>query len=248
MTTRKNYYQLLHVQPDAPEEIIKSSYRTLMLKLRCHPDMGGEDGVAARINLAYETLTHPEKRARYDRELLRFSETNAEMEPKTRRPRAQPWNDACGMYANRVSIPLRSCVFCKTSQPEDILPGAERCCSRCGSPLNPVPGVACLNACQRRAVQRMAQRRRIIFYTAWPQRGFAGNIRDLSPMGMQIDTQEMLCESQLIKIDSDILKATAGVVYCRGTTTGTRRCYAIGIRFFTLWFRRSIGTFLSITA
>ena len=34
---RRNYYRLLHVQPDAPTEVIKSSYRTLMRTLKRHP-------------------------------------------------------------------------------------------------------------------------------------------------------------------------------------------------------------------
>ena len=42
MENRRNYYRILHVQPDAPTEIIKSSYRTLMQKLRMHPDLGGD--------------------------------------------------------------------------------------------------------------------------------------------------------------------------------------------------------------
>jgi hypothetical protein len=114
--------------------------------------------------------------------------------------------------------------------------------------LNPVAEAACLNDRQRRAVKRIAQRSRVTFYTAWPQHGFTGHIRDLSPLGMQIDAHEMLRESQLIKIESDILHATAHVVYCRGTTDGGCRCYVIGIKFFTLWFQRPLGTFLSVTA
>lgn len=248
MTTRKDYYQLLHVQPDAPEEIIKSSYRTLMLKLRCHPDMGGDDGLAARINLAYETLTHPEKRSRYDRERMGCCASHAEADPEIVRPRSRPWEGAYGNDRSGTSMPLRACAFCRTPHPDDILPEAERCCSRCGSPLNPVGTVARLDACKRRAVRRMALRRRITFYTAWPQCGFTAHIRDLSPLGMQIDTRRTLRESQLIKVDSDLLDATASVVYCRGTRDGGACCYAIGIRFFTLRFRRSVGTFLSITA
>ena len=30
MQNRRNYYRILHVQQDAPVEIIKTSYRTLM--------------------------------------------------------------------------------------------------------------------------------------------------------------------------------------------------------------------------
>ena len=56
MDNRRNYYRILHVQPDAPTEIIKSSYRTLMQKLRMHPDLGGDQWNATLINEAYQTL------------------------------------------------------------------------------------------------------------------------------------------------------------------------------------------------
>jgi len=37
MENRRHYYRILHVQPDAPLEVIKSSYRTLMTKLGSTP-------------------------------------------------------------------------------------------------------------------------------------------------------------------------------------------------------------------
>ena len=43
MQNRRNYYRLLQVQPDAAPEVIKASYRTLMQKLRLHPDLGGDE-------------------------------------------------------------------------------------------------------------------------------------------------------------------------------------------------------------
>ena len=63
MENRRNLYRILHVQPDAPEEIIRSSYRTLMTKLRRHPDLGGDHFTATLINEAYAVLSDPEKRA-----------------------------------------------------------------------------------------------------------------------------------------------------------------------------------------
>ena len=69
MKNRRNYYRLLQVQPDAPYEIIRASYRTLMKELKCHPDLGGEHFNAYLINEAYETLSDSVKRAEYDKEL-----------------------------------------------------------------------------------------------------------------------------------------------------------------------------------
>jgi len=57
------------VNPLADEKTIRSAYRTLMFKCRCHPDLGGQEEIARKINEAYDTLTNPEKRQKYDKTL-----------------------------------------------------------------------------------------------------------------------------------------------------------------------------------
>ena len=74
---RRNYYRILNVQPDAPLDIIKNNYRTLLQKLRLHPDLGGENWNASIINEAYNILRDPEKRAAYDQSLLKRYELNS---------------------------------------------------------------------------------------------------------------------------------------------------------------------------
>lgn len=76
MNNKRNYYRILHVQPDAPLEIIQSSYRTLMQKLKQHPDLGGEHWNASIINEAYGVLTDPEKRKAYDQALFKDKKLN----------------------------------------------------------------------------------------------------------------------------------------------------------------------------
>jgi curved DNA-binding protein CbpA len=68
MKNRRNYYRLLQVQNDAPIEIIRSSFRTLMRDLKQHPDLGGSHWEATLLNEAYETLADPARRAVYDRQ------------------------------------------------------------------------------------------------------------------------------------------------------------------------------------
>jgi len=70
MIERRNFYRILHVQPDAPMTVIRENYRVLMQKLKLHPDLGGSDWSASLLNVAYTTLRDPLKRAAYDRELL----------------------------------------------------------------------------------------------------------------------------------------------------------------------------------
>ena len=61
MKNRRNYYRVLQVQPDAPAEVIKASYRTLMQKLKHHPDLGGDQWNASIINQAYSVLSDEKK-------------------------------------------------------------------------------------------------------------------------------------------------------------------------------------------
>lgn len=64
----RDYYEILGVSRDADKEEIKRAYRRLARKY--HPDVNKEPGVEERfkeINRAYEVLSEPETRARYDR-------------------------------------------------------------------------------------------------------------------------------------------------------------------------------------
>ncbi len=64
----RDYYEILGVAREADKEEIKQAYRRLARKY--HPDVNKETGGEERfkeINLAYEVLSEPETRARYDR-------------------------------------------------------------------------------------------------------------------------------------------------------------------------------------
>ncbi len=63
----ENYYQVLGVEPDARPEEVKRAFRREAL--RTHPDLHGPDADAAafrRVKRAYEVLSNPAERARYD--------------------------------------------------------------------------------------------------------------------------------------------------------------------------------------
>ena len=66
---RRNLYRVLHVQPDAPTEVIRSSWRTLLGRLRQHPDLGGTHAQAVLVNQAWEVLGDADRRADYDASL-----------------------------------------------------------------------------------------------------------------------------------------------------------------------------------
>jgi molecular chaperone DnaJ len=69
MATKRDYYEVLGVARDASDDDVKRSYRRLALKF--HPDRNPNDADAEKkfkeAAEAYEALSDPEKRARYDR-------------------------------------------------------------------------------------------------------------------------------------------------------------------------------------
>ena len=68
MSEKRDYYEVLEIPRSADEEEIKKSFRRKALQY--HPDRNREEGATERfkeINEAYQVLSDPETRARYDR-------------------------------------------------------------------------------------------------------------------------------------------------------------------------------------
>lgn len=69
MSSKRDYYEILGVQREATDQELKQAYRRLALKY--HPDKNPGDNEAEErfkeINDAYQVLSQPEIRARYDR-------------------------------------------------------------------------------------------------------------------------------------------------------------------------------------
>ena len=71
MIERRNFYRILHVQPDASMTVIRESYRILMHKLKIHPGLSDSNWNVSLLDTAYNTLRDPLKRTAYDHELLK---------------------------------------------------------------------------------------------------------------------------------------------------------------------------------
>jgi curved DNA-binding protein CbpA len=241
MKNRRNYYRILHVQPDAPVEIIESSYRTLMSKLKKHPDLGGDHWNAVLINEARDVLTDEKRRAEYDRDFLNSKNGSSEF---TNKP-----------FEQRESKPFTSnkphassgpcCFFCNTPNANKNVYATDSLCTQCGSPVEPVNRVKLEDACQR-AIKRFARTGELVFYTQWPQeQGFNGKILDLSLHGMRFSCKESLRENQIIKIESKVVHATAKVVASYHQASKWLASYAIGTEFLSVHFKDSNGVFIS---
>lgn len=233
MTTdsRPDYYRILHVQPDAPTEVIKSSYRTMMQQLKMHPDLGGDHGDAALINEAYAVLSNPQKRAAYDDELSTGQQAHA----------PAPAAEQTGSRRRRTpgGGSGQQCPFCHEEHGKQVTP--DTMCTECGSPLLRLKSVRS-DADWLRALERMPREMPIRYWVAWPQEKPAlGTVTDVSLSGLGFITTEGLARDQFVKLDSELLQAIGRVVHCRPADGG----WQVGVEFFTLRLTRTRGAFVS---
>ncbi len=240
-SNRRNYYRILHVQPDAPAAVLKSSYRALMLTLEMHPDRGGEHWNAALVNEAYSVLSDETKRAAYDRTI--------DMGPiRSGRPTGAPAQSSGPGFEThtevvRVQDSAPSCIFCGADA-VGAPTSANSSCRTCRSPLTPAGGTT-HEASGRRAAQRVAREGRIRYYIDWPQPApLPGQIVDLSPRGLRFETSSPLQEFQIIKLDGELLDAVARVAAC----TDADGAFSVGVEFYTVRFNQHRGTYLSTQA
>lgn len=232
---RRNYYRVLHVQPEAPLEVIKSSYRTLMAKLGLHPDLGGDHNQAALINEAFAVLSDPTRRALYDHEHL----------PRRLRA-AKPAEAAAPPPAERPAHQARAggCPLCRAELPARIEPATR--CTTCGSPLAPAPQTAPggPETGDRRATLRRDKSHAATLHVGWPSPGVAVRWRDLSLTGLSVYAPEPVALRQPIRVADLALEAVGLVVSCRSSG----RVYSVHAKIVTLIFLQSAGTFVSARA
>lgn len=193
-SNRRNYYRLLHVQPEAPVEVIRASYRTLMGTLRQHPDLGGDHATAVLINEAYQVLSDPARRAAYDLELRQRTEA-------ARRAAAD--------------LILRNCPLCGHALPPVIRHDTR--CVTCHSPLSP-PARAGSTARELFGRRGSARRERTEMATAtlgWPAQTLTIRWRDLSSTGLSFYVGKRIQPKQVLRIVDASLEVVAVVVSCR---------------------------------
>jgi curved DNA-binding protein CbpA len=226
MKNRRNYYRILQVQPDAPVEIIRSSYRTLMRELKMHPDLGGSTWDASVLNEAYETLIDPARRAAYDEELfLKYTKQT-------------------GAYNRQPAAPV-VCPICKQPLSKKALPG--ELCQTCQTPLRSDEPPEAQHA-KSRSIDRIVKSEEISYYVAWPGTAQRGRMVDFSPKGMRFICDRKIPPETVLKISSSLFEASGTVTNLSEEIQGNQKCYAVGVCFLAVRFADSRGTFLSTSA
>ncbi len=243
MKNRRNYYRLLHVQPEAPLEVIKASYRSLMTKLKGHPDLGGDHDAAVLINEAYDVLKDPARRREYD-ETLRVRQRAAPPPGRDERssgpshpPPRSPAGKSRTSRAGDRQAPLPQCPFCGTATLNSLR------CRNCSSPLSPASALSSTlkEVLERRTMPRIAKTASLLLYPSWPHAGHPASLRDLSPTGISLFTGYQARQEQILKIDSSLLQGIARVVSVQGREAG----YSVHASFLTIAFATDTGGLVS---
>lgn len=220
-TNRRNYYRLLHVQADAPAEVIKAAYRALMAVH--HPDVGGNHAVASLLNEAYSVLSDSERRATYD---LRRAE----------RPGAK------GRAAS-TPPPKRGCLVCGLALPPVVR--VETRCSRCQAPLCAVrrlddPAIRA----ERRTMPRVSKSDWGLLHIGWPSEIVDIRMRDLSLDGISVYCGQPLPVGRAVRIVGESLDVVATIVSIRKVA----KVHTLHARLVTALFSSPVGGFVSRSA
>jgi hypothetical protein len=243
-TERRNLYRILQVQPEAPDEVLKASYRALIGGARGqHPDRGGDAARAAAINHAYAVLGDPARRAAYDRSLR-------QAQPQPARPITGPAAPAPGDPAGRAAA-MMACAFCAAPVPH----AQAEDCAACGAPLQPPPrlGVGPGETLETDAPTEGDPRRREVRIPrsdrAWMQlpgesEEVAVRIDDLSFHGIGLSAGRPVREGTPLRLRAGGFDAVVLVLHCRRAGAD----YALHGRLLTMRMRGRSGTFVNARA
>ena len=244
---RRNYYRIMHLQPDAPAEIIKSCYRTLMSTMRRHPDLGGDHETAALINEAYETLSDRAKRAAYDE--ARAAKTMRAGIRAQRGSRVDPDADSDSEVGGASGSPRKTrdlvprCPFCRHAVMRRI--AREPRCERCQAPLRPVSVPQSPRAeGERRGIPRVSKADWAVLHLAALDDGLDVRLRDLSLDGISIFCGRALPMHHRIRVRNPQLDVIADVVACRRAGT----VFTVHASIVTAYYPHDTGVFVSATA
>ena len=229
---RRNYYRILHVQPEAPVEIIVASYRSMMSKLRHHPDLGGDHETAILINEAYTVLSDPQKRRAYDQARRRMKKEQTLQKGGV--PNA-------GGSDYRPVANLKECAYCAAAAPAVII--ADTRCARCDSPLASI--CSWVNDKRellgRRRGTRVSRTENATIHVGLNTPPSPARLKDLSPTGLSLITPVPVNLGTTVRVISPNVDIVARVVGVR-TRDWTHILHG---KLLTAWFASHSGVFVS---
>lgn len=231
-SNQRNYYRILHIQPDAPAEIILSSYQMLLKK---------QGSPIALIKEAYSVLSDSEKRHQYNLLLKKTQHIKAIGQQQVKKQvkiKVRHLSRPSSHYQPSIT---HYCNFCKTPQNISAIKYVDDLCIECSSPLYSSKEYLSMS---RRFFSRTELTTTLNIYTSWPSNKVSASLSDLSPTGLCFLTKQSFNQDQIIKIDTDQFLAVGQVKYQKKKGDFNN----IGIEFITIQFNAHQGTFVSTSA
>jgi hypothetical protein len=237
MGSPRDFYSVLHVQRDAPLEIIRTSHRTLMQHLKMHPDLGGDTGQAVLINEAFATLRDPVKRAAYDQMLAGSSGTASPPGRPAAAPPARP--------APQIARGRHMCPFCGELYAAHDANRPEAVCWRCQSPLFPAvrqPRAASSGRNFDRIPRSIAVQ---ITLSGADARTFDATTTDISITGARVTSSIDLPIGQHLRLNCSFCIAVGIVRHVQPAPNQRPPHWHVGVEFVTLLVKQTRGVFVS---
>lgn len=236
---RRNFYRRLHVEPDAPIEVIRASYRVLIALH--HPDTGGDHEQATRLNEAWAVLGDPARRAAYDAK--RAARADA-MRARRSGHAASAADEAPARTDTTAGAAPGACPFCRGA----VTPRASRC-PRCQAPLTRIRPLASetLGADRdqgRRRLPRVSRADWGLLRLDWRSDPIDVRLRDLSLGGASVFTSLPIEAGRRVRITGAPFDAVVDVLTCRRAGN----VFVVHGRLVTASFAARAGNFLHETA
>lgn len=230
------------MQFDAPALVIKSSYRTMMQKMRLHPDLGGDAGDAQLLNQALGTLLDPKKRAVYDQWLRKYHPESCKLGRRSNespehvveppKPSATP-----DLNTKSSAVKLVLCAFCQTENHRPDLHNKNWAnhtpsCRHCEAPLSEVESVELSTADDlRRLYRHVLHTRCEIQLSADSVKKLSAQVMDFSVLGLSVQHRGQILEGSCVLIKSQKFVCVARVSYSINKPEGQ---VLSGMEFLTL--------------
>lgn len=260
MENAPNYYRLLHVHPDAPEPVIKASYRAMMQKMRLHPDLGGDEGLAQQLNEAVAVLCDPERRAAYDRLSVVSPSTDENTDENTdaTEPGGTPSTRAHEPVRRaNLTLPVKPhCPFCLGTYPprlranrlssSDAYDTSLRC-SHCHGAATPISQLSQSSDDDLRRIYRHDHKTPVLLWCRWPTDAPAhARMTDLSIVGCALEYTAEIAVNTVVLLDSPLLNGIGIIRYSH--LDADKGIYSAGLEFLTLQITAEPGSVFSATA
>jgi curved DNA-binding protein CbpA len=220
---RRNLYRILHVQPEAPVEVIRASHEALTGIFGAGAGKVADVETLALVNEAWSVLSDPVKRAAYDRSVrlavhrqgIYEAPAAAGATPVAARSAAPAKPVAPPQGKVSATVIASGCPFCGRPLPNKI--GRDSRCGQCSSPLATVAHSERKNKdlLDRRGVSRIDNQLGVTVYVT-PQSGpLPARLKDISMNGASLVASNALQAGQVIRLVTRDFDSLAKVVSAR---------------------------------